>query len=135
MCDIFKQKDIIAKLKGKSFLFLGDSIMRNLYKDLVWLTTSPYENFIPTRWMARKGEKHMGNIREEVLTHGGPDMYEPGRLYQEERDFYLKDHDLQFSFAFITRCWSDRLGHWLQDYPNHYGSYPDVIMINSVSIS
>ena len=55
MCDIFKQKDIIAKLKGKSFLFLGDSIMRNLYKDLVWLTTSPYENFIPTRWMVRKG--------------------------------------------------------------------------------
>ena len=24
----------------------------------------------------------MGNIREEVLTHGGPNMYLPGREYQ-----------------------------------------------------
>ena len=56
-------------------------------------------------------------------------------LIVEERDFYLKEHDLQFSFAFITRCWSDRLGRWLEDYPNVYGSYPDVIMINSVSTS
>ena len=57
MCDIFTQKDLLERLAGKSYLFIGDSIMRNLYKDLVWLTTNEREEFIPTRHMQKKGKE------------------------------------------------------------------------------
>ena len=131
MCDIFTQKDLLERLAGKSYLFIGDSIMRNLYKDLVWLTTSEREEFIPTRHMQKKGESNLGNLRDERLITGGDGT--AGRDYEEVRDFYSPKHDLQYSFCFITRCWSDKLGYFIEQYPEKYGSYPDVIMINSVS--
>ena len=37
MADIFQRIDAVHVLKGKSILFLGDSIMRNIYKDLIVL--------------------------------------------------------------------------------------------------
>ena len=55
-----------------------------------------------------------------------------GRDYEEERDYYNKDLDLQYSFIFITKCFSRRLKHLLDDYPQRFGSYPDMILINSV---
>ena len=137
MCDIFKQKDLLERLQGKSYLFIGDSIMRNLYKDLIWLTTSEREEFIPTRHMQRKGEKNLGNLRKsgsrpyEFLVSGGESTR--GRDYEEVRDFYYEEYDLQYSFVFITKVWTEKLGWFLQHYPEKYGSYPDVIMINSVS--
>ena len=37
MADIFERQDAVYVLKGKSVLFLGDSIMRNIYKDFITL--------------------------------------------------------------------------------------------------
>ena len=37
MCDIFTRASATDLLRGKSILFLGDSIMRNIYKDLIWM--------------------------------------------------------------------------------------------------
>ena len=37
MCDVFTQNDAIRVLNGKTFLLIGDSILRNIYKDLIYL--------------------------------------------------------------------------------------------------
>ena len=37
MADIFLQDDALKCLRGKSVVFLGDSIMRNIYQDFVTL--------------------------------------------------------------------------------------------------
>jgi len=138
MCDIFTHKDVRQLLKGKSCLFIGDSIMRNMYKDLVWLTTHPREEFLKTKHFQKKGEDHLGGLPEEQLIYGGPrdPRVGPGRDYEESRDYYSDRYDknlggIQYSFYFITICWSTKLYRFLEEYPKQYGSYPDVIMINS----
>jgi hypothetical protein len=129
MCDIFTQKDVHNVLQGKRFLFIGDSIMRNMYKDLVWLTTHPREEFLKTRFMQKKGEPHLGGLQSEKRIHIS--QLTAGRDYEEVREYYDQTWGMQYSFYFITRCWSDKLYRFLETYPQEYGSYPDVIMINS----
>ena len=87
MCDIFTRDDIHKLLRGKSCLFLGDSIMRNLYKDLVWLTTTenPRQLFLRTMHMAKKGEQNLAGLVNEKLIHKS---YETGRHYKEQQCFY-----------------------------------------------
>jgi len=56
MCDIFLREDIERLFKGKSVLFMGDSIMRNIYKDLIWLTDPKSDGeLIPSKHMCAKG--------------------------------------------------------------------------------
>ena len=125
MCDVFDTKDTKKLLKGKSMLFLGDSIMRNIYKDLVCLMQ---ENRIsPRDLLVKKGEESfMGDRRIDLSGEGSK-----GRDYYEIRDCYDKQGDVQLSFVFITRCYSDWLKSYLEKYPTMYGSFPDVILINS----
>ena len=37
MCDVFKSSDVQSLLRGKHVVVFGGSVMRGLYKDLVWL--------------------------------------------------------------------------------------------------
>ena len=37
MADIFLREDALKTLKGKQIIFIGDSIQRNIYQDLVTL--------------------------------------------------------------------------------------------------
>jgi hypothetical protein len=36
MADIFLREDVIRVLDGKNVVFVGDSVARGFYKDLVW---------------------------------------------------------------------------------------------------
>jgi len=127
MCDIFEKSDLQKLFKGKSILFLGDSIMRNIYKDFIWLSSpDTAQSYIPQIHMRSKGEeKFCGDVLLNMSEKTN------GRDYEEERDYYNKDLDLQYSFIFITKCFSRRLKHLLDDYPQRFGSYPDMILINS----
>ena len=125
MCDIFMTKDVRNVFAQKSVLFLGDSIMRNIYKDFISLTHN--NPFTPVSAMRAKGER---SYREDRLIHASRDRV--GRNYEEERDFYYERYDLQYSFIFITRCYSRKLLKLLENYPKTFGSYPDVMIINSV---
>lgn len=127
MCDIFLQEDLKKHFRGKSVLFLGDSIMRNIYKDFVWLTDDS-NNFVKVRHMKAKGEERYLNDNK---VHGS--ALTAGRDYAEERDYYYKTNDLQYTFMFITKCFSENLFWLLKEYPQRFGSYPDLIIINSVS--
>ena len=100
MCDVFSASETVDVYRGKSILFLGDSIMRNIYKDHVCLL-QPDKNkgsLIPQEDMQVKRERHfMG----DNLVHATE--VTAGRDYEEERDIYLKDQDIQLSFIFITK--------------------------------
>ena len=37
MADVFTREDVRRVLGGRQVLLLGDSVLRNLYQDLVWL--------------------------------------------------------------------------------------------------
>ena len=52
MADIFSKFDARKVLKKKKILFLGDSIMRNVYKDLIWLLSEG--NFTPQDLLKRE---------------------------------------------------------------------------------
>ena len=124
MGDIFLSPDLRRVLKGKSLLFIGDSILRNIYKDFIWL--SEENSFTPDSHMRRKGE---ASYRKDKLVDGT--ALTTGRDYRECRDWYDPDYDIQFSFIFITRIYSRMLWDILEDYPSFFGSYPDFIVINA----
>ena len=56
MSDLFVKSDVVKILRRKSVLLIGDSIMRNLYKDLVWFSSPRTTGLIPryNRWGAYK---------------------------------------------------------------------------------
>ena len=54
MTDIFNSEQAVRLLKGKSVLFLGGSVTRGLYKDLIWLLNS--NSLLPRQILGQKGE-------------------------------------------------------------------------------
>ena len=54
MSDIFNSEQALRLLKGKTVLFLGGSVTRGLYKDLIWLLNS--NALIPRQILGQKGE-------------------------------------------------------------------------------
>ena len=119
MSDIFVSFEAVKVLKGKSVLLLGDSIMRNLYKDLVWLCCPGKKGggLIARVHMLDKGEQSfLGDklFEKSELT--------AGRNYVESRDWYSgKEADIQLSFIFITRCYDDRLRSRMENYEKQFG--------------
>ena len=54
MTDIFNSEQAVRLLKGKTVLFLGGSVTRGLYKDLIWLLHS--NTLLPRQILGQKGE-------------------------------------------------------------------------------
>ena len=85
MADIFSKFDARKVLKKKKILFLGDSIMRNIYKDLIWLLSEG--NFTPPYLLRKKGENSFGGDR---LTFKSSDDCS-FRRFREEREYIDRD--------------------------------------------
>ena len=47
MTDLFETEDVRDLLKNKTVVFLGGSIIRGLYKDVIWLLNS--NSFLPQK--------------------------------------------------------------------------------------
>jgi len=54
MSDLFLSEDVRRVLKGKHVVLLGNSNIRGLYKDIVWLIND--NSFIPQECLGAKGE-------------------------------------------------------------------------------
>ena len=54
MTDVFNSRQAVDLLKGKTILFLGASVTRGLYKDLIWLLNSI--TLLPRQILGQKGE-------------------------------------------------------------------------------
>jgi len=142
MADIFKRVDVVRVLgksaenrQGKSILMIGDSIMRCMYKDIVHLLNEENKNSLTDVDFFRK--------KWDDQYHGQKFSYQGDRLlnisygnrpqlaYREERDFYQPESDIQISYVFITRCYSEYLVKFIDEYPIKFGAYPDLILMNS----
>ena len=75
--NIFDRDSSRELLEGKNILFLGGSITRGLYKDLIWLTNS--NTLIDRSVLGRKGEERF------------PDLTEAKEAKDEECNFEYKD--------------------------------------------
>ena len=85
MCDVFDTENVREILKGKTILFLGDSIMRNMYKDLVWLVQDG--TFLDQSYMANKLEPTFAGDELKF----GSDREDPSQLgtkCREERNYF-----------------------------------------------
>jgi len=131
MAEIFQRSDVRNILLNKKVVFLGDSILRNIYQDLVWLFE--HGDFTPHRTLRKKGEQ-LGRFEFPDELHAGTGKMTPGRNYKEVREFSgterTKSYNFNASFCFITKCHSTRSEDFLLEYRRRHGP-PDVILILS----
>jgi len=131
MADIFMRKDVREVLYNKKVVFLGDSILRNIYQDFVWLFE--HGEFTPHQLLRKKGEQlGRSEFPDELLA--GTGQKTPGRHYKEVREFSGTDRSKSYkfnaSFFFITKCHSIQLEDYLLTYKRRHG-HPDLILILS----
>jgi len=117
---------------GKSILMMGDSLMRGLYKDLLFLTNPDNKSRLTPVEQYRRNREF--EYQHDCLLNRSYGTLE-GRAFREERDFWSGFHepgtDMQVSYIFLTQCYSDYVEDLIKTYPRKYGSYPDLILINS----
>ena len=78
MTDIFKSDEAVRLLKGKTVLFLGASVTRGLYKDLIWLLNS--NTLLPRQILGQKGEASFPDWSRA----GGEEKYENKFRYKDQ---------------------------------------------------
>ena len=84
MADIFQRSDVRNVLLNKKVVFLGDSILRNIYQDLVWLFE--HGDFTPHRTLV---DKHCCEILSLVIFS----------LIRGRRENSSEDSSFQMSFT------------------------------------
>ena len=125
MVDIFCTNDARSVLGGKSVVFLGDSLNRHLYQDMVTLLCSG--KLTSHEILNKKGKRLPTYLSDKLVRHG--DLV-TGRDYKEEREMVLADCDVTLRFYFLTKCWSDHLQTYLRKMKNVHGS-PDLVIVLS----
>ena len=86
MTDIFATEQAVKLLAGKNILFLGASVTRGLYKDLIWLLNS--NSLLPRLILGQKGEASF------------PDFSKAGGEYEDR--FKAKDQLQEEFFGTVT---------------------------------
>lgn len=122
MADIFLREDVISLLKDKHVLFIGDSNVRALYKDLVWLYRS--NTLVDIGILKRRLEQ---NFLGDKLVYRS--QITRGRDFSEHRQF--EDKNITIEFFFVTRCYSERIENLLKEIKSGKRKSPDVIYMNS----
>ena len=97
MADVFTKSDARAALAGRRLLFMGDSILRNLYQDLVHLLEAG--TLTPNALLKKKGVQVVaGELPGDRLVPGTGEIL-PGRDYQEVSSCLLQGSDTIPRFA------------------------------------
>ncbi|XP_021928256.1 PC-esterase domain-containing protein 1B-like isoform X2 [Zootermopsis nevadensis] len=122
MSDIYLKKDALNLLEKRHAVFFGDSNMRSVYKDLVWLMNK--NSLIERNVLKRKlGNSFMGDtlVKSSEL--------HKGRDFEEVRK-YEKDN-VCMEYFFITRCYNNNIEDMMSAIKKKGRSAPDVIIMNS----
>jgi len=125
MADIFIQSDVTDLMKDKSILFLGDSIMRNIYQD--FLTLNKNGGLTSHKDLRLKGERMPSHCGDKLMNNTGKLI--KGRNYKEEREF--DEGGVVARFYFLTSCWSADLEKYLNRIKSRNKGTPDVIFVLS----
>ncbi|XP_047116653.1 PC-esterase domain-containing protein 1A-like [Schistocerca piceifrons] len=122
MCDIFTRQDAMSLLQGNYILMLGDSNMRSLYKDLIWLLET--NTLIESHQLRTKMEKSfLGDKR----TAG--DKLHKARNFTETRVY--ENHNVRVKYSFLTKCYSEEVKNMLGAIKSGASYCPDVVVVNS----
>ncbi|XP_054714137.1 PC-esterase domain-containing protein 1A-like [Uloborus diversus] len=122
MCDIFLKEDVRQLFRGKHVVFMGDSNIRALYKDMVCLSEN--SKFIT---LTNLKSKLPSSVYGDKLVFSGPLCN--GRNYREERDKRLSGNT-NFSYFFLTRVFDDYVETVLKHITSSQDK-PDVVVLNS----
>uniref|UniRef100_A0A224X944 Uncharacterized protein n=1 Tax=Panstrongylus lignarius TaxID=156445 RepID=A0A224X944_9HEMI len=122
MADVFTNLDMIRLLQNKSVLFVGDSNIRNLYKDFVCLYQT--NELMDIDLIGRNLEESY--LGDTLLCR--QNMYKQ-RAYVERRLF--ETHQLTLEFMFVTHCLSPSFIQYLKGVRAGLTKVPDVICMNS----
>jgi len=140
MTDLFKSEEAAKLLNGKTVLFLGASVTRGLYKDLIWLLNS--NTLLPRKILGQKGEASFpdfsqagaGEFKDKFKFQDQlqDDFFglNRGRDYRETREYINDDHDIKICFKFITEAWSEDIFQWINTKETQFGKI-DIIIMNS----
>jgi len=132
----FSRDEVRELFKGKKVIFLGDSIIRDIYKDFVWLHQKG--DLIPHEKLTEE-DKEVGTVQKtltggEKLREGTGKLTEglkKGRGFREEREYLCSDNYPTLArYYFLTQCMSDHLREFLLRVKEEDGE-PDLIMILS----
>lgn len=148
---MFLKDDVRDLFKNRFVLFLGDSIIRDVYKDFVWLRekgnlipheklrefdrekkTAPSSLVTSERLVEGTGllKEDLAKGKLKTSTHWS-NIELSGREYREEREYRgSDDHPTLTRFYFLTKCWSDHLKKFLLRVKKDDGD-PNLIMILS----
>jgi len=148
MADIFYPSDLARLLANKHVVFLGGSVVRGLYRDMMWLINSA--SLIPHEVLGSKGEKHFPDLEKTAWRKGKVSRHvvetfhqdnrdslleykglSSGRSYIEPRMYHNKEHNITLVYRFISRVWSKELSDWLNNYEDVFGSQIDFLLVNS----
>uniref|UniRef100_A0A8D8RBV7 PC-esterase domain-containing protein 1A n=1 Tax=Cacopsylla melanoneura TaxID=428564 RepID=A0A8D8RBV7_9HEMI len=124
MADIFSKREMENMLKGKHILILGDSNMRALYKDLVWLINQG--SLVNAEAIRAKGERSY--LGDKLL---GSHVMTRARHYVEHREYDHPSSQTRLEFKFITQVLSDETRDMLELFRKNRNRAPSVILINS----
>ncbi|KAL1461728.1 hypothetical protein WDU94_013600 [Cyamophila willieti] len=124
MADIFSKKEMENMLKGKHILILGDSNMRALYKDMVWLINKG--TLVTAEAIRAKGEISYLGDRRLVF-----DSLTKGRNYVEHREYYHPSSQTRIEYKFITQVLCQETRDMLEFFKNKPNQAPSVLLINS----
>jgi len=130
MADIFLKEDVRKHFRGKKVMFLGDSIMRNIYQDFVYLLEKG--DMTPHGMLRMKGEQ-ISSFEGDYLLDG-TGVLTTGRNYKEIREYRgskgsMEDFMLA-NYFFLTRCYSGELEDFILRFKRRHGS-PDLILVLS----
>ncbi|KAL5266498.1 hypothetical protein ACHWQZ_G003773 [Mnemiopsis leidyi] len=111
-------------LVDKTIVFLGDSVMRGMYKDMVKYIKCG--DMLKEQESKRKGEL---SFHEDILVYGGDKLAKKtnGKEFREYRVIKL-DNGIIIKYHYICRAYNDHvesiLEHFMQD-------PPDIVVVNS----
>ena len=126
MTDIpaFSKEDALKCLKGKSVVFLGDSLMRQIYQDFVTLLCS---GKMTSHQQKLHGERTQRYLEDRLVP--GTGQIVTGRGYREEREMKLEKDSLKLQYCFLTQCWNLDVKNYLER--ARRDGDPDLILVLS----
>nr|XP_027227119.1 PC-esterase domain-containing protein 1A-like [Penaeus vannamei]XP_027227120.1 PC-esterase domain-containing protein 1A-like [Penaeus vannamei]XP_027227121.1 PC-esterase domain-containing protein 1A-like [Penaeus vannamei] len=125
MADIFRKGEVTKLLSNRSVLMLGDSNMRSIYRDLIYLLV--YGGIIPAEMLRRPKPRRAGHCGDRVIELSREDT--AGRDFVEVRAFECDGLCIRYSF--ITKVYSSIVRRELKAIEDGEAPIPHVVIMNS----
>ncbi|XP_014253480.1 uncharacterized protein LOC106668850 isoform X2 [Cimex lectularius] len=121
MADVFSKDDAKALLNRKYILFIGDSNVRSLYKDLLWLVSR--EGLVTACYFSRK----LGNsfLDDRVLNNDGNEY---SWHFSEHRSY---NKDFRIDLLHMSTVKPNRIAQYVNDMKDGIVPEPDVVYFSS----